>query len=391
MENIDILCVKREGKSMSELGKGLKPLGFGFMRLPKVDNVIDMEATKEMVDYFMDRGFTYFDTAVPYLEQKSEAALKSALVDRYPRESYQIATKCSIQCCSDEVPPAVLFENSLKNIGVDYVDYYLIHAMNKAKAKQYEDVGAWELVKDLKKQGKIKHFGFSFHDQPEVLEEILTAHPETEFVQLQINYADMENPAVQSRRCYEIAKAHGKPIIIMEPVKGGTLAAVPTEAEEALRAVRPEETIASWALRYALSLDNVFMVLSGMSHIDHVMDNVVTAESDLVLTEADKLALKKVVDVLEAIPTIPCTDCKYCTENCPMEINIPRYFGVMNLHLRYDSGKTEPSNVPSFNFAAKNAAKPSACISCGTCEARCPQGIPIIQELDNITKAYEGS
>lgn len=374
---------------MSEIGKGFKKLGFGFMRLPQVDGEIDIEHTKKMVDHFMEKGYSYFDTAVPYLGQKSEGALKLALVDRYPRDSFKIATKMSIQCVTPEISPRVMFENSLENIGVDYVDYYLIHAMNKTKAKQYEDVGTWELVKELKEQGKIKHFGFSFHDKPEVLEEILTAHPEAEFVQLQINYADMENPAVQARRCYEIATAHGKPVIVMEPVKGGTLAALVPEGEKVLKELRPEDSIASWAVRYALSLDNVVVVLSGMSTLEQVVDNVETFDKASKLSEEEYKALEKVVDILNAIPTIPCTDCKYCTENCPVDINIPRYFSVMNLHLRYDAGRKEASNLNSFNFAAKNATKPSACIKCGTCEARCPQGIEIISELENIVDVYE--
>lgn len=371
------------------IGKDFKKLGFGFMRLPMVEGEIDIEHTKKMVDAFMEKGYTYFDTAVPYLGQKSEGALKAALTDRYPRESYQIATKLSVQCVTAEVSPAQMFENSLKNIGVDYVDFYLIHAMNKTKAKQYEDLGVWELCKKLKAEGKIKHYGFSFHDKPEVLEEILTAHPEAEFVQLQLNYADWDSAGVQSRRCYEIATAHNKPIIVMEPVKGGTLASLVPEAEEVLKAQRPEDSIASWAIRYCVNLDHIITILSGMSTLEQVVDNVETMEKAADFTEEDGKAIEKVVEIINNIPTIPCTDCKYCTENCPADINIPRYFGVMNLHLRYDANQNVASNVNSFNFAAKDASKPSACIACGTCEARCPQQIEIISRLQDMVEIYE--
>lgn len=371
------------------LGKDIKKLGFGFMRLPQVDGVIDIEHTKKMVDKFLEKGYTYFDTAVPYLGQKSEAALRTALVDRYPREQYQIATKLSIQCLGPDMSAEQLFEQSLEILGVEYVDYYLIHAINKTKAQQYEEVGAWELLKEKKAQGKIKHFGLSFHDKPEVLDEILTAHPEAEFVQLQLNYADWENNAVQARRCYEIAVAHGKPIIVMEPVKGGTLSALVPEAESVLKSLKPEDSIASWAVRYCASLDHIITILSGMSTLEQVEDNTTTMDKFTPLTSEEGNAIEKVVEILENIPTIPCTDCKYCTENCPADINIPRYFGIMNLHLRYDADQNTASNINSFRFASKNASVPSACVECGTCEKRCPQAIPIIQHLKEMKEIYE--
>lgn len=373
------------------LGKDLKKLGFGFMRLPLQDGgpEVDLEHTKKMVDLFMERGYTYFDTAVPYLGQRSEVALKAALVDRYPRESFQIATKLSINFVTEETPKEKLFANSLENIGVDYVDFYLIHAMNNGNAQRYADMGAWEFVKEMKEAGKIKHYGFSFHDKAEVLDRLLTEHPEVDFVQLQLNYADWESNTVQSRLCYEVAMKHNKPVTVMEPVKGGTLATLVPKAEEIFQKVHPDATMASWALRYAASLDNIITVLSGMSTVDQVKNNLDTMDAFTPLNEVEQKAVADVVGVLNAIPTIPCTDCKYCVKDCPVSINIPRYFNIMNLHLRYDADQSKASNQNSFNFAAKNAAKPSACVACGRCEGNCPQNIEIIDELKKIVPLYE--
>lgn len=374
------------------LGKELKKLGFGFMRLPQQDGgpEVDIQQTKEMVDLFMERGYTYFDTAVPYLGQRSEVALKAALVDRYPRDRFQIATKLSINFVTEETPKEKLFANSLENIGVDYVDFYLIHAMNKGNAPRYAEMGAWEFVKEMKEAGKIKHFGFSFHDKAEFLDELLTEHPEVEFVQLQLNYADWESNTVQSRLCYEVAQKHKKPVIIMEPVKGGTLATLVPEAEEIFQKVHPEASMASWALKYAASLDNIVTVLSGMSTVEQVKNNLDTMDSFAPLNETERNAVADVVAVLDAIPTIPCTDCKYCVKDCPAQINIPQFFRIMNIHLRHDGLEAPTTNLRGFKFATnKGQPKPSACVACGRCETACPQGIEIIKELVRVKDCYE--
>ncbi len=372
------------------LGQEIKKLGFGFMRLPLLsDGAIDLEQSKNMVDTYLKAGYTYFDTAVPYHQQRSESALKTCLVDRHPREAYQVATKLSISFVNQEMTAEQLFASSLKNIGVDYVDFYLLHAMGRENRDKYDQVGAWDMVKRLKAEGKIRHFGLSFHDTADILDEILTAHPEAEFVQLQLNYADWENEKIQSRLCYEVAKKHGKPVIIMEPVKGGTLAELPAEVDKVLKDCRPQDTTASWAIRWAASLENIITILSGMSTIGQVENNLATMDSFTPLSDEERTALAKVVEMLDAMPTIPCTDCKYCVKDCPAQINIPMYFRLMNLHLTYDADPKLATNQGSFNFNAKGKTLPSACVACGRCQVACPQNIEIIQNLKEIAEIYE--
>lgn len=375
------------------LGDTIPKLGFGLMRLPMLGEEIDMEQTKSMVDTFMQKGFTYFDTAYVYIGGKSEVAAREAIVKRYPRESFQLATKLplwdEVKC---EADMQKIFDVSMERAGVDYFDFYLLHAMDKAKFDKADEIGAWDFIFKMKAQGKIRHCGFSFHDSAEVLDEALTKHPEAEFVQLQINYVDWENDNVQSRACYEVAMKHNKPVIIMEPVKGGSLAAMVPEVQELMKAARPELSVPSWAVRYCASLPGIVTVLSGMSTKAQLDDNVSYMEHFEPLSDTEKAVLDKAVTVLNGIETIPCTGCRYCVDDCPQQIKIPDLFGLMNDYRQFGSlpGSDKPYNVGRYAGAVKDAGCAGACIACGSCEAHCPQHIVIIEELKKVAAAYEG-
>ena len=371
------------------LGKDIKKLGFGFMRLPMVDGEVDVAHTQKMVDHFMSNGFTYFDTAYVYIGGKSEVHLRETLVKKYPRESFQIASKMPTWGLKDESQFDEYFNETMERLGIDYIDFYLVHALNRNSYKQSSELGVWEFIAKKKAEGKIKHIGFSFHDNAEVLDQILTEHPETEFVQLQINYVDWESDNVQSRKCYEVALKHNKPIIIMEPVKGGTLANVSAKSEEVMKKFNPSATPSSWAVRYCASLDNIITVLSGMSNMEQIEDNVSYMKDFKKFTKEEYACIDAVVDIINKIPTIPCTDCKYCVDGCPMNINIPRLFGVFNQHKKYGADQNVASNKGQFNEVVKDKGLPSECVSCGACEGHCPQKIEIIQELANIANVYE--
>ena len=314
---------------MGYLGEEIKKLGFGLMRLPQKDGVIDVEQVKEMTDLFLKAGFTYFDTAWAYAG--SEDAIRQALVERYPRESYQLATKNAawINCKTKEEAYAQ-FEQSLAQTGAGFFDFYLLHNLGESRTSYFDRFDMWNWVQEKKREGKIRHIGFSFHSTSEELEEILTAHPEMEFVQLQINYADWEDPVIQSKRCYEVARKHGKPVIIMEPVKGGMLATPPKSVEEILKAAEPESSVASWAIRFAADLEGVITVLSGMSNVEQMEDNLSYMKSFNGFTESQKETLKQAQEELKKMPLIPCTSCNYCAKVCPMNIGISGSFTAMN-------------------------------------------------------------
>lgn len=372
---------------MNYLGKDIKKLGFGLMRLPMLGNEIDIEQTKVMVDEFMAKGFTYFDTAYVYGEDgASEKAAKAAVVDRYPRESFQLASKLPIWCCETKEDLRKVFDISLERTGAGYFDYYLNHSLSKDKLSKLDELGAWDFVAEMKNKGLVKHMGFSFHDSAEVLDELLTKHPEQEFVQLQINYNDWESESVQSRKCYEVARKHGKPIIIMEPVRGGSLAELTPEIRQVFKAVNPDMSIASWAIRFAADLDGVITVLSGMSDIEQMRDNLSYMENFSPLNEDEKTAIAKASDILRSTPTVPCTNCKYCVEGCPVNINIPEMFKVFNRRSVYGSLKQTQNR---FDEITKESCKPSDCMSCGQCEGICPQHIEIISVLKKISEEFE--
>lgn len=369
---------------MGYLGEEMKKLGFGLMRLPQKDGKIDIEQTKVMVDKFLDAGFTYFDTAWAYAG--SEDAIRQALVERYPREKFQLATKNAawINCKTREEAIAQ-FDTSLKQTGAGYFDFYLLHNLGESRTKAFDDFDMWSWIQEMKAEGKIKHIGFSFHSTPEELEEILTKHPEMEFVQLQINYADWENPAIKSRECYEVAREHGKPVIIMEPVKGGMLANPPEQVQEVFKQANPDASIASWAIKFAASLDGVITVLSGMSNIEQMEDNISYMKDFTKLSDDEEATIKKAQEVLNSIPLIPCTTCNYCAKVCPMKIGISGSFTAMNyLTLYNDMGAAK--HQEDWLVSGHGLKKAEECIKCGRCEQVCPQHIKIRQELEKVAE-----
>ena len=371
---------------MDEIGK----LGFGFMRLPMAEaadgeKTIDIEQVKEMVDLFMDAGFTYFDTARGYHGGKSEAALREAVVERYPRESFQVATKLPAWLAKNADHARAMFDKSLRETGAGYFDNFLLHNLGEERTKLFDDFGLWSFLREKKEAGLIRNLGFSMHDKAAVLEEVLEAHPEVDFVQLQINYADWESEAIESRKCYEVARAHGLPVVVMEPIKGGSLVRLPQNAVDVLSAVHPEESLPSWALRFAASLPGVLTVLSGMSTPDQVRENVRIMQGFQPLTAAEEEALAKVRAILDGIDTVPCTDCRYCLKNCPQGVRIPAVLASLNILSLY---RDEHRAQENYNWNASSGPA-SSCIGCGECESVCPQHIAIVKELARAAELFE--
>ena len=370
-----------------------KKLGFGLMRLPRLDpnneGSIDLEQTKQMVDTFLQRGFTYFDTAWMYCAFKSENAVKDALTSRHPRESYTLATKLHAAYIHSLDDRDAIFNTQREKTGVEYFDYYLLHDVGVEHYEIYKKYDCFAWIAEKKRQGLIKHMGFSFHDTAEVLDKILTEHPEMEFVQLQINYLDWDSEGVQSRKCYEVATKHGKPVIVMEPVKGGTLAKLPAAAEALLRQADPGASIPSWAVRFAASLPNVKMVLSGMSSTDQLLDNTGYMQDFVPLTQQEQAVIAQAVDIINASIAIPCTGCAYCTEGCPMHIAIPKYFSLYNAEMQELKEKDFTSQGTYYDNLTLKFGKASDCIACGQCESVCPQHLPIIENLKRVAKQFE--
>lgn len=370
-----------------------KKLGFGLMRLPRLDpndeGSIDLEQTKQMVDTFLQRGFTYFDTAWMYCAFKSENAVKEALTSRHPRESYTLATKLHAAYIHSLDDRDAIFNTQREKTGVEYFDYYLLHDVGAEHYEIYKKYDCFAWIAEKKRQGLIKHMGFSFHDTAEVLDKILTEHPEMEFVQLQINYLDWDSEGVQSRKCYEVATKHGKPVIVMEPVKGGTLAKLPAAAEALLRQADPGTSIPSWAVRFAASLPNVKMVLSGMSSTEQLLDNTGYMQDFAPLTQQEQAVIAQVVGIINASIAIPCTGCSYCTEGCPMHIAIPKYFSLYNAEIQELKEKDFTSQGTYYGNLTQTFGKASDCIACGQCESVCPQHLPIIENLKRVAKQFE--
>jgi len=357
------------------------------MRLPvHEDKSIDIPTMSRMIDQFLASGFTYFDTAYVYHEGESERAIKEALVDRYPRDAYTLATKLpawTLKCPEDRDR---VFEEQLRKTGVKYFDYYLLHAVGTSHIPVYDKYDCWNWGLEMKEKGLIRHFGFSFHDTPEVLDELLTRHPYMEFVQLQINYLDWDNALVQSRRCYEVACKHHVPVIIMEPVKGGTLASMPDKALDILKAENPKASAASWALRFCGSLENVMVILSGMSDEPQMADNIKTMADFKPLSEKEQSVLASAKEALVSFNTVPCTGCRYCVEGCPQNILIPDLISCLNTVKVY--GKDGTTNDLYKKYAGEGSPA-SACIQCGQCESVCPQHLNVPEYMEEAAKKFE--
>ena len=374
----------------------MKKLGFGTMRLPLLvaddPKTVDREQFKQMVDKYMEKGFRCFDTAYPYHQETSELAVKECLVERYPREAYVLADKMPIIRVKDSSDYQRYFDEQLEKTGVEYFDYYLLHNMGRDRYINTKKYGGFEFISDLKKKGLVKKIGFSFHDQADVLDQILSEQPDIDFVQLQINYLDWESQVAQSGACYRVAQKHGKKVVVMEPVKGGTLAKLPDEAMKVFldfykakgytEANMPSP--ASLAIRFAASLEDVIMVLSGMSDIAQLEDNTSYMEEFKPLADDERELVERITAILKSVIKIPCTSCKYCMEECPMNINIPAYFGLYNLY----SVTGKKTNMYYERFSM-NHGKASECVKCGKCENICPQHIEVRAWLDEMAKLYE--
>lgn len=367
-------------------GKDTPKLGFGLMRLPRIEgtNKIDVDQTAKMTDLFLEAGMTYFDTA--YVYEGSEEAAGQALVARHPRNTYTIATKLNVNAAKDETDARQQIYTSMKRLGTDYIDYYLLHAVSAGNLPLYNQYHLWEYQEELKAKGIVRHIGFSYHDSPELLDQILTEHPNIEFVQLQLNYADWDDIHVQSRRNYEVVRKHGKSVTVMEPVKGGTLATLPPAIAAPMKEYAPDASLPSWGIRFAASLDGILVVLSGMSSVEQMKDNLSYMKNFKPLTEEEQDIIKKVQKALASVDSIKCTSCHYCTGGCPKKIEIPGVFSAMNTYLIYgnlDAAKGQ------YKWRTSEGGKASDCIKCGQCERQCPQHLPIRELLVKCAATLE--
>ena len=372
----------------------MKKLGFGMMRLPlpdpNVQTQVDMEQVCSMVDAFLERGYTYFDTAYMYHGGQSECVLRQALVERHVRDGFTVADKMPMFQLkeADEARQAEIFDDQLNKCGVEYFDYYLLHNLHKESYETAKRLNTFDFLMGKKAEGKIRHLGFSFHDKADVLDTILTEHPKVEFVQIQLNYLDWEDERVQSRKCYETIVRHGKKAVIMEPVKGGKLANVPDEVAAEMKAMHPDWSPASWAIRFAASLSEVIMVLSVMSNQAQLDDNTGFMADFAPLGEAELQLLEKAAQTISQLPAIACTACRYCEEGCPQNIPIPDYFALFNedqIPLR----RGESANKAAYDKLADGRGLASACVGCKQCEDVCPQHLQIVNSLTRVKNTYE--
>ena len=370
-----------------------KNFGFGCMRLPMVDGEVDMEQFEQMVDLFLEEGFNYFDTAHGYLDGKSELALREGLTSRYPRDRYLLVNKLTSMYFHKEEEIRPFFENQLKWCGVDYFDVYLMHAQNAAEFEKYKKCHAYETALQLKEEGRIRHFGISFHDKAVVLDQILTEYPQVEIVQIQFNYLDYEDPSVEARKVYEVCRKHNKPVLVMEPVKGGSLVKLPEDAQKIFDDLNEEEgtqmSNASYAIRYAAGFDGMKVVLSGMSDLQQMKDNLSYMKEFQPLNAKEKEAVAKVVEVFHGLDMIPCTACHYCVDenHCPKHIRIPDVFACLNSKKAFNDWNMDI--YYSSVLSANGSGKASECIGCGGCERVCPQHLEIRKLLGDVAATFE--
>ena len=363
--------------------------GFGFLRLPKADlsddNSVDFEHSCVLVDRFIALGGNYFDTAYTYLGGNSERAVRECVIGRYPRAQVRIADKLPSWLLKSHADCPRIFSEQLERCGVDYFDVYLLHGLDRENYAICEQTNAFGFIQRLKEEGRVLRTGFSFHDSPELLDEILTAHPELDYVQLQINYLDWESPSIQARRCWELAVKHNKPIIVMEPVKGGSLAQPPAEAELALRTLDPNASMASWAIRFAQDLGNVEVVLSGMNTVEQIDDNLCKRPA---LSNDELAALSKSAEIIRSNIAVACTGCSYCVDGCPQAIPIPHLFALYNEYMR--SPKELWKMEYRYRELTSGRGRAVDCISCGACEGSCPQKLDVINKIGKVREVFEG-
>ena len=362
-----------------------KNFGFGCMRLPMIDKEVDIEQFTKMVDVFMENGFNYFDTAHVYIGGKSELALKECLTSRYNRDEYVLTDKLSGSNFNSEEELETLLNEKLEACGVKYFDFYLMHAQNRNNFEKFKKCKAYEFALKKKEEGKIKHLGISFHDTADILEKILIEYPEIEVVQIQFNYLDYLDPEVQGKLCYEVCRKYNKPIIVMEPVKGGKLANLPEDAKKVLNDLN-NGSPASYAIRYVCSFPGVYMTLSGMSNMEQMLDNLSYMKEFTPLNEDEFKAIDKVIEVINSYDTISCTNCRYCVDGCPKQIKIPDLFSCYNSKIVFDDSW---SKYYYTSVLTKKYTSPSECIKCGKCEKICPQHLNIIELLKVVDKEFQ--
>ena len=365
-------------------------LAFGLMRLPKIDNddsKIDIEKFKEMVDEFISAGGTYFDTAYVYHKGESERAFKKAITERYPRDAYTITDKMPMFALKQKEDLERIFNEQLEKTGVSYFDYYWLHALNRNYMTRVDEYDAFGFIKQKQAEGKIKHIGFSYHDDAQLLDDILTKHPNIEFVQLQLNYLDWLSDSVQSKACYDVCVKHNKKVIVMEPVKGGSLVKLPDDADKLFKDADSNMSNASWAIRFAASLENVYMVLSGMTTIEQLKDNLSYMKDFKPLTNQEHNMCLEVAEIIKKVSIIPCTGCEYCTSVCPIGMPIPKLFALYNLDKQVVDTNKQDNNYEELKNAGPRVDK---CLDCGACENICPQHLSIRKYLKEVKKHFEG-